>query len=204
VNQIGVQVFLLKICHSIKAFNIIASAILLFSFFLISSQTSISQPVDFDFMFGSSGGGAGQFDFPNGIAVDSMKNIYVVDESIRRVQVFSQPQEFFTLNFNIQGIGSVISTPEGIDCPEDCTEDFMSGEVVTLTPITQGNSFFSGWSGDPDCTDGVVTMVEDTTCTATFINNIPIPTLSEWGLIAMAGILGLVGFMVMRRRKVRA
>ena len=32
----------------------------------------------------------------------------------------------------------------------------------------------------------------------------PIPTLSEWGLIAMAGILGLVGFMVMRRRKVTA
>jgi len=30
----------------------------------------------------------------------------------------------------------------------------------------------------------------------------PIPTLSEWGLIAMAGILGIVGFMVMRRRKV--
>ncbi|MCH7519374.1 MAG: IPTL-CTERM sorting domain-containing protein [Candidatus Dadabacteria bacterium] len=32
----------------------------------------------------------------------------------------------------------------------------------------------------------------------------PIPTLSEWGLIAMAGILGIVGFMVLRRRKVTA
>ena len=31
-----------------------------------------------------------------------------------------------------------------------------------------------------------------------------IPTLSEWGLIAMAGILGIVGFMVIRRRKVTA
>jgi len=29
-----------------------------------------------------------------------------------------------------------------------------------------------------------------------------IPTLSQWGLIAMASILGIVGFMVMRRRKV--
>ena len=28
-----------------------------------------------------------------------------------------------------------------------------------------------------------------------------VPTLSEWGLIAMAGILGLVGFMVIRRRQ---
>jgi hypothetical protein len=31
-----------------------------------------------------------------------------------------------------------------------------------------------------------------------------VPTLSEWGLIAMAGILGIVGFMVTRRRKVTA
>jgi len=31
--------------------------------------------------------------------------------------------------------------------------------------------------------------------------NTPIPTLSQWGLIAMAAILGFIGFMVMRRRK---
>jgi len=31
---------------------------------------------------------------------------------------------------------------------------------------------------------------------------VSIPTLSEWGLIAMAGVLGIVGFMVMRRKKV--
>ena len=32
----------------------------------------------------------------------------------------------------------------------------------------------------------------------------PVPTLSEWGLIAMAGVFGLVGFMVIRRRKAAA
>ncbi len=31
-----------------------------------------------------------------------------------------------------------------------------------------------------------------------------VPTLSEWGLIAMAGVLGIVGFMVIRRRKATA
>jgi DNA-binding beta-propeller fold protein YncE len=31
-----------------------------------------------------------------------------------------------------------------------------------------------------------------------------VPTLSEWGLMAMAGILGIIGFMVMRRRKATA
>ncbi len=29
-----------------------------------------------------------------------------------------------------------------------------------------------------------------------------VPTLSEWGLIAMAGLLGIVGFMVIRRRQI--
>ena len=32
----------------------------------------------------------------------------------------------------------------------------------------------------------------------------PIPTLSEWGLIAMAGVLGIVGFIAIQRRKVTA
>jgi hypothetical protein len=31
-----------------------------------------------------------------------------------------------------------------------------------------------------------------------------VPTLSEWGLIAMAGVLGIIGFMVIRRRKATA
>ena len=30
----------------------------------------------------------------------------------------------------------------------------------------------------------------------------PIPTLNEWGLIAMAGVLGIAGFLIIRRRKV--
>ena len=31
-----------------------------------------------------------------------------------------------------------------------------------------------------------------------------VPTLSEWGMIAMVGILGIVGFMVIRRKKITA
>ena len=31
-----------------------------------------------------------------------------------------------------------------------------------------------------------------------------IPTMNQWGLIAMTGILGIVGFMVIRRRKITA
>ena len=34
--------------------------------------------------------------------------------------------------------------------------------------------------------------------------SVPIPTLTQWGLIAMVVVLGIVGFMVIRRRKVTA
>jgi len=43
--------------------------------------------------------------------------------------------------------------------------------------------------------------------TCTFFNErsaSSVPTITEWGMIAMAGILGIVGFMVMRRRKATA
>jgi hypothetical protein len=32
----------------------------------------------------------------------------------------------------------------------------------------------------------------------------PIPTLSEWGLIAMAGVMGIAGYIIMRRRQAAA
>ena len=33
---------------------------------------------------------------------------------------------------------------------------------------------------------------------------LPIPTLSEWGLITMAGVFGIIGLLAIRRRKVTA
>lgn len=39
-------------------------------------------------------------------------------------------------------------------------------------------------------------------CSDAIPESTPIPTLSEWGLIAMAGVLGIVGFMIIRKRKV--
>lgn len=44
--------------------------------------------------------------------------------------------------------------------------------------------------------------IDNVTCTGEITAQVP--TLSEWGLIAMASILGIVGFMVMRRRQVTA
>jgi len=51
--------------------------------------------------------------------------------------------------------------------------------------------------------------IDDDEGSCTFTNTFTpepreVPTLSQWGLIAMAGILGLVGFMIIRKRKVIA
>jgi uncharacterized repeat protein (TIGR02543 family) len=67
--------------------------------------------------------------------------------------------------------GRITSSPTGIDCGSDCTETYTSGQVVTLTAIPGTNSKFSGWSGDADCTDGVLTMNASKTCTAKFSVN---------------------------------
>ena|SRR3990167_6858191 len=69
---------------------------------------------------------------------------------------------------------------------------FPSTELTVLDPFT-GQVTSIGQL--PDCADGIE-----------FVTLPPrnIPTLSQWGLIAMAGILGFVGFMVIRRKRVIA
>ena len=66
------------------------------------------------------------------------------------------------------GIGRVTSAPAGIDCGTNCQAAFDLGTTVTLTAIPERGSAFSGWSGDPDCVDGIVTMNGKTSCTAIF------------------------------------
>jgi len=67
------------------------------------------------------------------------------------------------------GNGTVASTPGGINCGEDCSEAYPIGTGVVLGHIAGADSIFAGWSGNPDCSDGVVTMDADKGCSATFI-----------------------------------
>ncbi|UJS25777.1 InlB B-repeat-containing protein [Thiothrix winogradskyi] len=55
----------------------------------------------------------------------------------------------FTLTVNKvgTGTGTVTSTPIGINCGADCTEDYVSGTAVTLTARAATGSRFTGWSG---------------------------------------------------------
>jgi hypothetical protein len=66
------------------------------------------------------------------------------------------------------GTGRVVSSVSGIDCGPDCTETYGLNTSVTLTAIPDADSGFGGWSGDPDCPDGVVTLSVDRSCVADF------------------------------------
>jgi hypothetical protein len=76
----------------------------------------------------------------------------------------------YTLSVGRNGLGSgtVTSSPAGINCGATCSADFDYLTSVQLTPNPATGSTFAGWSGDADCSDGIVSMSGDISCTAQF------------------------------------
>ncbi len=96
-----------------------------------------------------------------------------------------------------------MSTPNNGECTpnDDCRTD-INGEVLwtyTGGVSTGTDTIIASFEGDE------MNIIESNTIRKTWV--LPprnVPTLSEWGLIALACILGIVGFIVIRRRKVTA
>lgn len=120
----------------------------------------------------------------------------------------------FAIRMGEQNDIVTLGTGAQIDGLIDCGEDFdtivfamdvpeeslaaISDELALKNPAGDSitiNGLFYEWEF---CEELVNELVE----IRPPVSNVP--TLSEWGLTAMAGILGLAGFMVMRRRKVTA
>jgi hypothetical protein len=82
----------------------------------------------------------------------------------------------FTLTVTKQGVGlgTVTSSPPGIDCGATCSFNFTSGTMVTLTATPSAGSTFGGWSGSGCSGTGtcVVVMSQNRSVTATF-NAVP-------------------------------
>lgn len=71
------------------------------------------------------------------------------------------------------GSGTVSSADNGIACGIDCSEPYAGDTDVTLTASPDPGSSFSGWSGDCNGAESVVTvtMDADKVCNATFAAN---------------------------------
>jgi len=85
--------------------------------------------------------------------------------------------DHFTLTISKSGTGNgtVTSSPAGINCGSDCTEDFKVGTKVTLKAKADTNSTFTGWSGGGCSGTGtcVVIMNADIAVTAGFAVKAP-------------------------------
>lgn len=89
------------------------------------------------------------------------------------------------------GVGTSVDVTEVIPEGWELVDIECSGIGVEIVPIENGRNFTCLKTFDM--------------ATCTFKNEGPlpsVPTLSQLGLIALAGVLGIVGFMVIRRRKV--
>src|SRR4030042_1217770 len=128
------------------------------------------------------------------------------------VAMFDNLSSLYTLTVTRSGNGSGTVTGPGINCGFNCKEAYTPDTPVTLTATADTDSIFAGWSGDPDCSDGQVTMNADKTCIATFNLLLGLPDLTgTWvtltssdGGKSVSGTLALsnIGLVSARRFRV--
>ncbi len=57
-----------------------------------------------------------------------------------------------TFTVTVSGLGRVVSTPAGIDCPfVACSHDFMAGSIITLTATPMGPNSTVTWDPAGGC-----------------------------------------------------
>jgi hypothetical protein len=136
------------------------------------------------------------FSLPNSVRNGSAHSISVRFGSTATNLAWS-PRSVTCLSLSISkagtGGGTVTSNPAGISCGGDCSEYYSANTSVTLTASPVSGSMFGGWSGNADCSDGVVTLSVNRSCTATFASAVRVIWLQPQ---ALAGF-GTPGSLVM-------
>ncbi len=78
------------------------------------------------------------------------------------------PMQTLQVSLSGSGSGTVRSTPSGITCGSTCSDQFIKGTEIVLRAEPDPGSVFAGWSGDADCSDGVIVLTTDVSCIASF------------------------------------
>jgi hypothetical protein len=97
-------------------------------------------------------------------------SVFINDEITVTANFYRPPTFTLTVTKAGLGLGTVISSPAGINCGLSCSASFVSGTTVTLTAQAGLLSAFAGWSGGGCSGTGtcVVTLNASTAVTATF------------------------------------
>ena len=105
--------------------------------------------------------------------------------ALSRTDYITAAQPVYSLTVNIDGNGTVISSPPGINCPGDCSEQYTSGVIATLTAEPQTGHLIDNWSGCSSSKDNrcTVTMNAGAAVTATFITDEKILSCVDGGSI---------------------
>lgn len=72
------------------------------------------------------------------------------------------------LFITIVGNGSVISTPSGITCPDDCSESYTPGDDIQLQVLPAPGWVFEQWSGETGCASELTMPNANKACVAEF------------------------------------
>lgn len=101
----------------------------------------------------------------------------------------------YALTVNVSGSGTVSSSPAGISCGADCSENYTSSTSVSLTATPASGYTFSGWNGACSGTGTCsVSMTSARTVTATFVSSssgTPTSTyLITWDAVSSSQLTG--------------
>lgn len=125
--------------------------------YTVETEVTLTPTPDGDSVFAGWSGGA-----------DCADGFVTMDADTTCTATFDLNVHLLTVTKIGDGAGTVTSNPTGIDCGQDCEEPYPPGTSVMLEPTPIGGDLFRGWSGDPDCEDGQVTMTAPMTCIARF------------------------------------
>jgi hypothetical protein len=108
--------------------------------------------------------------------------VVFIDDTKSVTATFTLQTFALTVSTDGTGVGTVSSSPAGINCGADCSETYDIGTMVTLTPAPGALSTFAGWSGA--CSGAgscVVTMDVARSVTATFTLDTFVLSVSKTG-----------------------